>query len=75
MASKKCFRYSIWTTPLPRRIFFLIWIICQLDSVLVNFLQIDKESKYLTKSFFFFFFFVWGGGVLCVCVCGGGGWT
>ena len=24
--------------------FFLIWIICQLDSVLVIFLQIDKES-------------------------------
>ena len=27
-------------------IYFLIWIICQLDSVPVNFLQTDKKSKY-----------------------------
>ena len=43
-------------------IFFLIWIICQLDSVLVIFWQIDEESKLKKKSFFFFL----GGG-------GGGG--
>ena len=43
---------------LPPTHFFLIWTICQLNSVLVNFLQIDKESE--SKKI--------------VCVCGGGGW-
>ena len=52
------------TSPNPAH-FFLIWIICQLDSGLVIILQIDKDSK-SKIIFFFFFFFFWGGG-------GGGG--
>ena len=52
--------------PPPRLFFFLIWIICQLDSVLVNsFYKLTKDPN-LNKSVFFFFFFffvcVWGGG-------------
>ena len=52
--------------PHPVQFFFLIWIICQLDSVLVYFLQTDKESKSKIIFFFFFFFFFFLGG-------GGGG--
>ena len=61
-AKKKKKRSHTHLPPQPAQ-FFLIWIICQLDSVLVIFLQIDKES---------IFFWVGRGGLLWR---GGGEWT
>ena len=52
------------TTPPTPPNFFLIWIICQLDSVLVNFFYKLTKNPNLKKSFLLllFFFFAGGGG-------------
>ena len=57
------------TSPTPRPIIFLIWIICQLDSVLVYFFYKLTKNPNLKKSFFSTFFFGGGGGGGA---CGGG---
>ena len=54
--------------PHPVQFFFLIWIICQLDSVLVYFFYKLTKNPNLKKSFCFFLCVY-----VCVCVCGGGG--